>query len=147
PTEASGAAPPGRRRRLVAAAGAHARVRRAGHVRRRIHVPLADAVPAVRSGAGVVPASGGAVLRVADRLLGAGAAMSVTRVLAISGFALAFLLVAVVEVLARREGSRIPTLAEVVGFVMRYEVGQLPVGRIAVLGFWWWVGWHFFARC
>ncbi|MFS8478826.1 MAG: DUF6186 family protein [Micromonosporaceae bacterium] len=72
--------------------------------------------------------------------------MSVTRVLAISGFALAFLLVAVVEVLARREGSRIPTLAEVVGFVMRYEVGQLPVGRIAVLGFWWWVGWHFFAR-
>lgn len=72
--------------------------------------------------------------------------MSVTRILAITGFVVAFLLVAVVEALARREHSKIPTLGELVGFVMRYEVGQLPVGRIAVLGFWWWVGWHFFAR-
>jgi hypothetical protein len=72
--------------------------------------------------------------------------MSVTRTLAITGFLVAFLLVAVVEVLARRERSKIPTLGELVGFVMRYEVGQLPVGRIAVFGFWWWVGWHFFAR-
>jgi hypothetical protein len=32
------------------------------------------------------------------------------------------------------------------GFVMQYQVGKVPVGRVAVLGFWWWVGWHFFAR-
>lgn len=72
--------------------------------------------------------------------------MSVTRLIAISGFILAFVLFAVVEWRARREDSKIPTLGELTGFVMRYEVGRLPVGRIAVFGFWWWVGWHFFAR-
>jgi len=30
--------------------------------------------------------------------------------------------------------------------VMRYQAGRMPVGRIAVYGFWWWLGWHFFAR-
>jgi hypothetical protein len=29
---------------------------------------------------------------------------------------------------------------------MRYEVGGLPVGRLALLGFWMWCGWHFLAR-
>jgi hypothetical protein len=66
--------------------------------------------------------------------------------LAIAGFVLAGLLVAVLEWAARREGSRIPTVADVCAAVMRYEVGRLPVGRIAVLGFWWWLGWHLFAR-
>ncbi|HET8661834.1 MAG TPA: DUF6186 family protein [Micromonosporaceae bacterium] len=72
--------------------------------------------------------------------------MSVTRLLAISGFLLAIGLLGVVEWLARRPGSRIPTFGDLAGFVMGYEVGRLPVGRIAVFGFWWWVGWHFFAR-
>jgi hypothetical protein len=48
--------------------------------------------------------------------------------------------------LSRRENSSIPTFGDLSGFVMAYEVGRVPVGRIAVLGFWWWVGWHFFAR-
>ncbi|MDG4767122.1 DUF6186 family protein [Solwaraspora sp. WMMD406] len=72
--------------------------------------------------------------------------MSVSRMVVISGFAVALLLVAVLEGLARRPGSRIPTLGDVCAYVMQYEVGKLPVGRIGVLGFWWWVGWHFFAR-
>jgi Family of unknown function (DUF6186) len=72
--------------------------------------------------------------------------MSTTRLLAIGGFAVAMLLFAAVEWAARREGSRIPTLAEVCGYVMRYEVGRVPVGRIGVFGFWWWLGWHFLAR-
>lgn len=72
--------------------------------------------------------------------------MSTTRLLAISGFLLGFVLLAVLEWLARREGSRIPTLGDVCAHIMRYEVGAVPVGRIGVLGFWWWVGWHFFAR-
>lgn len=55
-------------------------------------------------------------------------------------------LFAVVEWLARREGSRIPTLGEVCAYVMRYEVGPVPVGRIGLFGFWWWLGWHFLAR-
>ena len=29
---------------------------------------------------------------------------------------------------------------------MRYEVGPVPVGRIGLFGFWWWLGWHFLAR-
>ena len=64
----------------------------------------------------------------------------------IGGFLVAFALFGVVEWRARREGSKIPTLGDVTGFVMQYEVGRLPVGRIAVFGFWWWLGWHFFAR-
>jgi hypothetical protein len=72
--------------------------------------------------------------------------MSLTRVLAIGGFIVAIGLFGLVEWLARREASRIPTLGDLSGFVMQYEVGRLPVGRIAVYGFWWWIGWHFFAR-
>lgn len=68
------------------------------------------------------------------------------RQLAIAGFVGALVLLVVVEWAARREGSRIPTLGDVCAYVMRYEVGPVPVGRIAVIGFWWWMGWHFFAR-
>lgn len=68
------------------------------------------------------------------------------RALAIGGFLAALVLFAVVEWLARREGSRIPTLGEVCAYVMRYEVGLVPVGRIGLFGFWWWLGWHFLAR-
>jgi len=46
----------------------------------------------------------------------------------------------------RSPGNAIPGLADIAGFVMAYRVGRVPVGRIAVLGFWWWIGWHFFAR-
>ncbi|MEV4762073.1 DUF6186 family protein [Micromonospora chokoriensis] len=69
-----------------------------------------------------------------------------TRALAIGGFLAALVLFAVVEWMARREGSRIPTLGEVCAYVMRYEVGLVPVGRIGLFGFWWWLGWHFLAR-
>lgn len=68
------------------------------------------------------------------------------RALAIGGFVTALALFAVVEWMARREGSRIPTLGEVCAYVMRYEVGSVPVGRIGLFGFWWWLGWHFLAR-
>ncbi|OKI89467.1 hypothetical protein A6A27_02050 [Micromonospora sp. CB01531] len=68
------------------------------------------------------------------------------RALAIGGFLTALVLFAAVEWAARREGSRIPSLADVCAFVMRYEVGPVPVGRIGFLGFWWWLGWHFLAR-
>ncbi len=72
--------------------------------------------------------------------------MSVTRIIAISLFILAGLVFAAVEWLARRGKTRIPTLGDVTGFVMRYRSGRIPVGRIAMYGFWWWLGWHFFAR-
>ncbi|MFB9851216.1 DUF6186 family protein [Micromonospora andamanensis] len=68
------------------------------------------------------------------------------RVLAIGGFLVGLALFGLVEWLARREGSKIPTLGELCGYVMRYEVGPVPVGRIGLFGFWWWIGWHFLAR-
>jgi hypothetical protein len=69
-----------------------------------------------------------------------------SRVVIISLFALAGGAFVVVELLSRRENSKIPSLGDISGFVMRYQVGRVPVGRVALLGFWWWVGWHFFAR-
>jgi hypothetical protein len=68
------------------------------------------------------------------------------RALAIGGFLLGMALFGLVEWLARREGSKLPTLGELCAYVMRYEVGPVPVGRIGLLGFWWWIGWHFLAR-
>jgi hypothetical protein len=61
-------------------------------------------------------------------------------------FALGGLAIMVVSWLSRRENSRIPSFGDLTGFVMAYQVGRVPVGRVAVLGFWWWIGWHFFAR-
>jgi hypothetical protein len=69
-----------------------------------------------------------------------------SRVIIISLFALAGCGFLVVTWLSHRERSKIPTFGQLSGFVMQYQVGRLPVGRIAVLGFWWWVGYHFFAR-
>ncbi|WP_428966987.1 DUF6186 family protein [Micromonospora fluostatini] len=68
------------------------------------------------------------------------------RTIAITGFLLSLVLFAVVEWASRREGSRIPSIGDVCAYLMRYEVGPVPVGRIGLLGFWWWVGWHFLAR-
>jgi hypothetical protein len=72
--------------------------------------------------------------------------MSVTRIVAIGVFAIVTVLGSTVEIIARRPGSKVPSLADICGFVMRYRAGGMPVGRIAVYGFWWWLGWHFFAR-
>lgn len=57
------------------------------------------------------------------------------------GFAAIGVAVLVVELLARRPGSRVPTFSELVGFVMRERWG-----RWAMLGLWWWLGWHFLSR-
>jgi hypothetical protein len=72
--------------------------------------------------------------------------MSATRVVTIAVFALAGVLALAVQLAARREGSRVPSLAELCDALVGYEIGRLPVGRIMLLGFWWWVGWHLFAR-
>lgn len=67
-------------------------------------------------------------------------------VIIISLFVIGASAFAAVTWLSHRENSRLPTFGHLSGFVMAYQVGKVPVGRIAVLGFWWWVGWHFFAR-
>ncbi|MCI4064826.1 DUF6186 family protein [Micromonospora sp. R77] len=68
------------------------------------------------------------------------------RALAIGGFLTALLLFAAVGWAARRDGARIPPLGDVCAVLMRAEIGPVPVGRIVLLGFWWWLGWHFLAR-
>jgi uncharacterized protein DUF6186 len=72
--------------------------------------------------------------------------MSASRAITIVAFLAALVMAAVLEWRARRPDAADPTLAEVCAYVLGYRVGRLPVGRIAVLGFWWWVGWHFLAR-
>ena len=72
--------------------------------------------------------------------------MSATRMFAIGAFTTVAVVATGVELAARREGSRIPSLGDILGFVMHYRAGRMPVGRIAVYGFVWWLGWHFFAR-
>ena len=55
---------------------------------------------------------------------------------------LAFIAVgAALERLARRPGSRIPTLGSLMGRAMRSRSG-----RVAVVAGWAWLGLHFFAR-
>ena len=65
----------------------------------------------------------------------------VTRIITISGFAAVILALFVLEFLARRKGSRIPTLGEWLGYVMRPKAGRLLI----LLG-WLWLGWHYFSR-
>jgi hypothetical protein len=65
----------------------------------------------------------------------------VTRVITITGFAALILALFVLEFLARRKGSRIPTLGEWLGYVMRPKAGRLLI----LLG-WLWLGWHYFSR-
>lgn len=72
--------------------------------------------------------------------------MSVTRFVSIGLFVVAGLLLATLQLLSRRPGAKVPGLGELAGFVIGYRAGRVPVGRIALYGFWWWIGWHFFAR-
>lgn len=65
----------------------------------------------------------------------------VTRVITIGGFMALILALFVLEFLARRKDSRIPTLGEWLGYVMRTKAGRLLV----LLG-WLWLGWHYFSR-
>jgi hypothetical protein len=65
----------------------------------------------------------------------------VTRVITITGFAALILALFALEFLARRKDSRIPTLGEWLGYVMRPKAGRLLI----LLG-WLWLGWHYFSR-
>jgi hypothetical protein len=49
--------------------------------------------------------------------------------------------VATLELASRRGSLRILTFSEAIAVIARF-----PVGRIALLLLWWWLGWHFLAR-
>ena len=65
----------------------------------------------------------------------------ITRVITIVGFAALVLTLFALELLARRKDSRIPTLGQWLGYVMRSKAGRLLI----LLG-WLWLGWHYFSR-
>jgi hypothetical protein len=59
-----------------------------------------------------------------------------TRDVTIVGFIIVIAVMFTLEFLARRPGSRIPTVGQWLGYLMR---------PLVLLG-WWWLGWHYFAR-
>jgi hypothetical protein len=63
------------------------------------------------------------------------------RALTIISFAVVIAGLFLLEFLGRRPGSRIPTLGEWLGYLMRPRIG-----RVLILLGWWWLGWHYFAR-
>ena len=75
--------------------------------------------------------------------MGTGAPVSPlpTRAITIVGFAIVIAAMFALEFRARRPGSRIPTLGQWLGYLMRWRTG-----RVLVLLGWWWLGWHYFAR-
>jgi hypothetical protein len=64
-----------------------------------------------------------------------------TRVITIIGFCTVIAALVVLEIVARRPGSRVPALGEWLGYLMRPRTG-----RFLLLAGWLWLGWHYFAR-
>jgi hypothetical protein len=64
-----------------------------------------------------------------------------SRAVSITLFGLVAVGILTLDLLARRPESKLPTFGEVFGLLSRTRVG-----RVLVLGFWAWSGWHFFAR-
>jgi Family of unknown function (DUF6186) len=65
----------------------------------------------------------------------------ITRVITIIGFVCVISGLFTLEFLARRKTTRIPTIGEWLGYIMRSRAG-----RVLVLLAWLWLGWHYFAR-
>jgi uncharacterized protein DUF6186 len=64
-----------------------------------------------------------------------------TRVITIIGFCTVIAALVVLEIVARRPGSRVPALSEWLGYLMRQKTG-----RVLLLAGWLWLGWHYFSR-
>ena len=65
----------------------------------------------------------------------------VTRVVTIIGFAGVIVALVALEIIGRRRTTRVPTLGEWLGYLMRARAGR----ALILLG-WLWLGWHYFAR-
>jgi hypothetical protein len=59
----------------------------------------------------------------------------------VAGFAAIFLAMIVTDLAGRRPDGRVAPLGTALIAVMR-----TPVGRLVVLGWWLWIGWHFLSR-
>jgi hypothetical protein len=67
--------------------------------------------------------------------------MPSSRAVTIAGYLVLAAALIVLDVIGRRPGTRVPTLAQLCGYVMRDRWG-----RLGVLLLWFWLGWHFLAR-
>ncbi len=65
----------------------------------------------------------------------------VTRIVTIIGFAGVIAALVALEIIGRRRTTRVPTLGEWLGYLMRARAGR----ALILLG-WLWLGWHYFAR-
>jgi hypothetical protein len=65
----------------------------------------------------------------------------VTRVITIIGFAGLIAALVALEIVGRRRTTRVPSLGEWLGYLMRARAGR----ALILLG-WLWLGWHYFAR-
>ena len=65
----------------------------------------------------------------------------VTRVITIIGFAGVISALVALEIIGRRRTTRVPSLSEWLGYLMRARAGR----ALILLG-WLWLGWHYFAR-
>ena len=64
-----------------------------------------------------------------------------TRAITIAGFVVIIAAGVALEFLARRPGSKVPSVGDVLSQVMRQRTG-----RVLVFVMWFWFGWHFIAR-
>ena len=65
----------------------------------------------------------------------------VTRPVTIIGFAAVIAALVALEIIGRRRTTRVPSLGEWLGYLMRARAGR----ALILLG-WLWLGWHYFAR-
>jgi hypothetical protein len=63
------------------------------------------------------------------------------RSLTVAGYLVIAIAILALDLAARRDTSRLPSLGDVVS-----TLSSRRAGRIAVVIGWWWVGWHFFVR-
>ena len=64
-----------------------------------------------------------------------------TRAITIGGFVAVILAAVALQFLARRPQSKVASVGDVLGQVMRQRTG-----RVLVFVLWFWFGWHFIAR-
>jgi hypothetical protein len=61
--------------------------------------------------------------------------------LTVAGYLVIAAAAVIVGLMARRSGSRLPTIGDVYS-----KLSARRFGRVAVMLSWWWLGWHFFVR-
>ena len=69
------------------------------------------------------------------------AGVDVSRVVTVSGFVVIGAATLALHLYGKRTDTRVPSIADLCGFVMRDRWG-----RLGVLLTWLWLGWHFLAR-